>query len=113
MATVKQADPLALEVCRKFAKRVRELIPEAVLILYGSAARGELEEFSDIDMYVEVPDSYDIALIRSQIGNIAWEVGFENDRIIQAIVYRRGDVWDTPRRSSPFIKTIHNEGTAL
>ncbi len=43
-----------------------------------------MEEFSDVDMYVEIPDSYDIASIRSQVSDIAWEVGFENDRIIQA-----------------------------
>lgn len=113
MTTVKQADPLALEICRSFSKRVRSLIPEAVIILYGSAARGTMEEFSDIDVYVETPDSYDIAAVRSQVSDIAWEVGFDNDRIIQTVVYRKSEVWGTPRRSSPFIKAIHNEGVTL
>ena len=57
--------------------------------------------------------SYDLESIRLQISDIAWTVGFDNDRIIQAVVYRKGDVWETPRRSSPFIKAIHEEGVVL
>jgi len=113
MGTVKQADPVAVEVAREFAKRIRALIPKAIIILYGSAARGDMEEFSDIDIYVEVPDGSDIDSIRSQVSDIAWEVGFENDKIIQAVVYLKSAVWNTPRRSSPFIKSIHIEGIAL
>lgn len=113
MATVKQVDSSLLEICQKFAKHVRAAIPESIIILYGSAARGEEEEFSDIDIYVEIPDSYDITLIRSKVSDIAWEVGFNNNKIIQPVVYRRSEVWDNPRRSSPFIKTIHNEGINL
>jgi DNA-binding response OmpR family regulator len=60
-----------------------------------------------------VQDAYEIETIRAQISDIAWEVGFDNDRVIQVVVYRRRDVWDTPRRSSPFIKVIHSEGVVL
>jgi len=113
MATVKQADLSALEIGKKFAERIHVLFPDAMVLLYGSAARGEMEEFSDIDIYVEVPDSYEIETIRAQISDIAWEVGFDNDRVIQTVVYRKSDVWDTPRRSSPFMKAVHREGMAL
>ncbi|HAK89303.1 MAG: hypothetical protein A2077_00015 [Nitrospirae bacterium GWC2_46_6] len=113
MATVKQADLAALEIGKKFAERIHALFPDAKVLLYGSAARGEMEEFSDIDIYVEVPDAYDIETIRTQINDIAWGVGFDNDRVIQAVVYRKSDVWDTPRRSSPFIRAVHNEGVVL
>ncbi len=113
MGIVKQADAISLEVSREFAKRIRTLVPDAVIILYGSAARGDMEEFSDIDIYVEVPDDTNIELIRPQVNDIAWEVGFGNNKIIQAIVYLKSDVWNTPRRSSPFIRSIYSEGIAL
>lgn len=113
MGTVKQADKSALEVGRAFGERVRELVCDAVIILYGSGARGDMEEFSDIDIYVEIPDGSDIDSLRKKVSDIAWEIGFENDKIIQTVVYLKGDVWNTPRRSSPFIKAVHSEGIAL
>lgn len=113
MATIRQVDLSALAIGKKFAERIRALVPDAKIVLYGSAARGGMEEFSDIDIYIEVPDSCDIDSFKAQISDIAWEVGFEHEKVIQTVVYRRIDVWETPRRSSPFIKAIHGEGVVL
>lgn len=113
MRTEKEVDPSALAIAKKFAERIRALVSDAKIILYGSAARGQMEEFSDIDVYVELPDFYDTRFIGGQINDIAWEIGFENDKVIQAIIYRKSDVWETPRRSSPYIKALHSEGVLL
>lgn len=113
MAAIKQADSSALEISKKFAERIHTLVPDAKVLLYGSTARGEMDEFSDIDIYVEVPDTCDAESIKLQVSDFAWEIGFEHERIIQAVVYRKSDVWDTPRRSSPFIKAIYSEGITL
>ena len=113
MATIKQADLSALQIGKELAERIHALVPDAKVLLHDSAARGEMQEFSDIDIYVEVPDTCDVEAIRLQISDIAWKIGFEHDRIMQTVVYRTCDVWDTPRRSSPFIKAVHKEGIAL
>lgn len=113
MRMIKQVDSSALAIGKKFAERIRAQVREAKIILYGSAARGEMEEFSDIDIYVELPDFCDSRFMERQISDIAWEIGFENDKIIQAVVYRKSDVWETPRRSSPFIKAVHSGGVVL
>jgi predicted nucleotidyltransferase len=113
VATIKQADVSALEIGKMLADRIHALVPDATVLLYGSAARGEMEEFSDIDIYVELPDSCDIESMQIRIGDIAWEIGFEHDRIIQAVVYKRSEVWDSPLRSSPFIKAIMREGVSI
>ena len=113
MAPIKQADVTALEIGKELAGRVRTLVPDAKIILYGSAARGEMEEFSDIDIYVELPDACDVDSMRAQISDIAWEVGFEHDRVIQAVVYQESEIWDSPLRSSPFIKAVMSEGVPL
>jgi len=113
MATIRQVDLSALAIGKKFAERIRALVPDAKIILYGSAARDEMAEFSDIDIYIEVPDSCNINVMERQISDIAWEIGFEHEKVLQTVVYRKSDVWETPRRSSPFIKAIHSEGVVL
>lgn len=113
MRTMKQADSSALAIGKKLAERIRVLAHDSKIILYGSSARGETDEFSDVDIYVELPDSCDRSLLETEINDIAWQIGFDNDRMIQTVVYRKSDVWETPRRSSPFIKAIHREGVPL
>lgn len=113
MSPVKEADPAAVRIAKEFADAVHTLVPGAVVKLFGSAARGEWEELSDIDIYVELPDAAASETVAEKISVIAWEVGFAHDRVIQAVVYRRSEIWDSPLRSSPFIKAVNNEGIAL
>lgn len=113
MATIKQVDLSALEIGKKLAERIHALAPAAKILLYGSAARGEMREFSDIDIYVEVPDTCDVEAIRLQISDYAWELGFEHDRHLQTVLYQTSEVWDSPLRSSPFIKAVMREGVPL
>jgi len=47
MGVVKETNPAALKVAQEFAKKVHELVPDAVVKLFGSAVRGEMEELSD------------------------------------------------------------------
>lgn len=113
MSTVKEADAVALNVAKLFAQQVHELAPQALIKLFGSAARGRLQEFSDIDIYVELPDEADSPELRERISDIAWEVGLEHGQVIQQVTYRKGEVWDSPLRSSPFIKAVMREGIPL
>lgn len=113
MGAVKTTDQAALKIARDFAERVHRLGAGVIVKLFGSAARGELEESSDIDIYVELPDDLGGEAIRSRISDIAWEVGFAHDRVIQAVVYRKSEIWESPLRSSPFIKAVIHEGIPL
>lgn len=102
-----------VEIAREFAGTVRRIASAASIILFGSAARGEWHSDSDLDIYIEVPDGCEIDSIRDAIDDMAWEIGRNNGLVIQTVVYTRGEVWDTPRRSSPFIIAVHGEGIAL
>lgn len=113
MSMVKDKKLTAYLVAQALSKKVHELVPDAVVKLYGSAARGDMEELSDIDIYVELPDNVDIDNVSRQISDIAWEVGFEHDRVIQTVVYQKSEVWNSPLRSSPFIKAVMHEGVTL
>lgn len=81
--------------------------------LFGSAARGERQELSDIDIYIELPDEADSPQLREHISDIAWEIGLERGQVIQPVTYGKGEVWNSPLRSSPFIKTVMREGIPL
>lgn len=113
MGAVKTTDQAALKIAQEFAKRVRKLVPGVVVKLFGSAARGEMEDLSDIDIYVELPDAVASDPVKEQISDIAWEVGFAHDHVIQAVIYQKSEIWDSPLRSSPFIKAVTNEGIPL
>jgi predicted nucleotidyltransferase len=113
MSIVKEADPAAVKIAKEFADAVHKLVPGTVVKLFGSAVRGEMGALSDIDIYVELPDAAASELVKERINDIAWEVGFAHDRVIQAVVYQKSEIWDSPLRSSPFIKAVKNEGMAL
>lgn len=113
MSIIKETNPIALKVAKEFAERVHKLAPGTVVKLYGSAARGEMEELSDIDIYIELPDDIDVDAIKEQLSDIAWEIGFEYDQVIQEVIYQKSEIWGSPLRSSPFIKAVLREGVTL
>jgi len=113
MSIVKEANPVAVKIAKQFADAVHDLVPGAVVKLFGSAARGQMEDLSDIDIYVELPDAVANDDNRQKINDLAWEVGFANDSIIQPVVYQKSEIWDSPLRSSPFIKAVTHEGILL
>jgi predicted nucleotidyltransferase len=113
MSVVKEANPAAIKIAKKFADAVHGLVPEALVKLFGSAARGDMEELSDIDIYVELPDATASDVVKEKINDIAWEVGFAHDRVILSMVYQKSEIWDSPLRSSPFIKAVIREGIPL
>lgn len=76
--------------------------------VFGSRARGDADEFSDMDVFVEV-ERLDKGL-KEQISDIAWEVGFENFMVIAPLIFSRDEIENTALRSSPIIKVISTEG---
>ncbi|MBI4690061.1 MAG: nucleotidyltransferase domain-containing protein [Nitrospirae bacterium] len=113
MGIVREANPAALNVAREFAKKIHELFPDAIVKLFGSAVRGEMEELSDIDIYIELPDRIDMEAVMPQLSEIAWEIGLEHGQVIQEVIYKKSEIWDSPLRSSPFIKAVIREGITL
>lgn len=113
MGVVKETNPAALKVAREFAKKIHELVPDAVVKLFGSAVRGEMEELSDIDIYIELPDRIDVEAVKTQLSEIAWEIGLQHGQVIQEVIYQKSEIWDSPLRSSPFIKAVIKEGVTL
>jgi predicted nucleotidyltransferase len=93
-----------------FARKVREIFPEARIYAFGSRVRGDYEEDSDLDLCILINVfSWDHW---GQIRDIAWELGFANDLHIQTVIMSAVDFESGPMSVSPLIGNIKREGLA-
>ena len=92
----------------EFSGRVRARFPKARLWVFGSRAKGKAAWDSDFDICI-VLDSVDEG-IDQWIRNIAWETGFENDRVITTIVVDENQFEEGPLSESTLVENILREG---
>ena len=94
----------------EFSRRVRERFPDARIWAFGSRARGNASWDSDFDTCI-VLDRVDEKIIR-WIRNTAWEIGFENERVITTVVLDSEEFGKGPMSESKLVDNILQEGIA-
>lgn len=95
-------------ILNDFATRVRERFSDAQIWAFGSRARGEATWESDLDLLIVLSD-VDQKTDR-RIRDIAWEVGFENDRVITTVLLDRAQFENGPMSESTLVANILREG---
>jgi len=81
------------------------------IVLYGSAARGDLEEGSDIDLLVVLPEvDWEI---EQQISDCCFDAGLKCGRVISTACFGRDEIGESPLRVSPFVLNVRREGIRL
>jgi uncharacterized protein len=99
----------------KALKRLREELfaryPIIDYRLYGSKARGEGREDSDLDVMIELPD-YDRAIVE-EIDDIVYRINLEHDVFISALVFGKDELEKGPMSESPIYKISLREGVPL
>ena len=103
----------AIQIAKELSNRLKTIVPDFKMRLYGSYARGQATPDSDIDIYIEVPQGYFSSDLKNKVTNLAWEVSFLNETVIQISLYSDEQVWNTPRRSSPFMQSVMKEGIII
>ena len=81
------------------------------LRLYGSKARGEGRQDSDLDVMIELPD-YDRAIVE-EIDDIVYRINLEHDVFISALVFGKDELEEGPMSEAPIYKAIQSEGVPL
>ncbi|MGQ3683464.1 MAG: nucleotidyltransferase domain-containing protein [Candidatus Loosdrechtia sp.] len=97
-----------LKVARELKKRLSEIVQLVDFRVFGSRARGEADEYSDMDVFIEV-ENMDKEC-ENKKDDIVWEVGFENSVYISPLIFTRYEIEVSPLRVSPIVKNIEREG---
>ena len=100
-----------LNIALELKKRLSELVQIVDLRVFGSRSRGDADEYSDMDVFIEV-ERLDKDL-KTKILDTAWEVGFDNFMVIAPVIYTRDELENSPLRSSPIVKIIAQEGVQV
>lgn len=100
-----------LKIAEELKRKLSEVIPLLDFRIFGSRAKGDADEFSDMDVFVKV-ERLDKE-IKERIEEVTWEVGFENLMVISPLIFTRDEIENTPLRSSPIVQSITEEGVRL
>lgn len=98
-------------IAEKLKKRISEKIPLLDLRIFGSRARGDQDEYSDMDVFLEVE-----SLDRNQketIYHLTWETGLKYGLVISPLIFTRNEIENSPLRSSPILMNIMREGIVI
>lgn len=93
-------------IARKVKRRLAEIIPVKRLVVYGSRARGNPTEYSDLDLYIELDAPLNSSL-RNKIREIAWEISLDSGVVISTLV------GSDRLKGQPIVKSIEAEGIAV
>ncbi|GAB61213.1 MAG: nucleotidyltransferase domain-containing protein [Candidatus Jettenia sp.] len=90
------------EIAKELKERLSKVIQLIDFRVFGSRARGNADEYSDMDDQ-----------LKKIIRNIVWEVGFENSIYISPLIFTRYEIEDSPLRASPIVRGINEEGIRI
>lgn len=99
------------EALSRVVQTLRDRFGATEVVLYGSAARGQMDEESDIDLLVVLP-RVDWEM-QKEIIAVCFDAGLQCGRVISPNCYTKEELEDSPLRSSPLVLTARREGQPL
>lgn len=96
----------------RIRQAVREIEPDAEIILYGSRARGDAEADADWDLLVLIDGEVDLDR-KKAVWDRLYELELRLEEVLSPLVVSRQD-WDTPLyRAMPFHDNVDRDGIVL
>jgi predicted nucleotidyltransferase len=99
------------KILNEFSARINQRFSDARIWAFGSRARGAATWDSDFDIFI-VLSKVDQKTDR-WIRDIAWEVGFENDRVITTVLLDKKQFERGPMSESTLVANILREGISV
>ena len=104
-------NPKDYETAKTLKERLSKIVPLLDFRIFGSRVRGDEDEYSDMDVFIEV--GFLDKKLKKNIRNIIWEVGFEKSVYISPLIFTRAEIKDSPLRASSIVKNIYEEGVKV
>ena len=100
------------EILEEVGEKLKKLYGENLrgIILYGSYARGEATEDSDIDLIILLEDMEDISKEWERYFPIIYEIAFRNDVVISIVPLKERDYYS---KNHPFLLNAKKEGIKI
>lgn len=92
------------EIAKELKGKLSKVVQIIDFRVFGSRARGDEDEYSDMDVFIEV--EYSTKELEEKIYHIAWEVGLDHSIFISPLIFTRSEVVDSPLRISPIVRNI-------
>jgi len=99
------------QIAHEFKKRLQAIFEIIDFRVYGSRARGDNSEESDLDVFIELNTIS--PAVRLRISELAWEIGFDYDRVISTFVTTPDNLINGPLSANPILKKIAQEGIRI
>lgn len=96
----------------EFKQRLLKKFPKTEIILYGSKAREDYDEFSDMDLLILVESELS-RVLKEEIGEVKYEIELKYDVIFGLIVENK-DFWGSSlAKAMPLHWNIDKEGATV
>lgn len=91
---------------------VEKTAPTATLILFGSYARGDHNEASDLDLLILLDQEKVTSMDQKKITYPLYDIEFETGTLISPMVLSKKD-WESRKGKTPFYENVSREGRVL